>query len=60
MATHNHELVRNYGQRIVFLRDGTIEEDVRLGLAAFTRDRAGVPEPAPRTGETSGDWGAGR
>ncbi len=48
MATHNHELVRNYGQRIVFLRDGTIEEDMRLGLAAFTRDRVGVAETTPR------------
>lgn len=52
MATHNHELVRNYGQRIVFLREGTIEEDMRLGLAAFTRDRAGIAEPMSRAGET--------
>jgi len=51
MATHNHELVRNYGQRIVFLRDGTIEEDLRLGLAAFTRDRVGISQPAGRRPE---------
>jgi cell division transport system ATP-binding protein len=59
MATHNHELVRNYGQRIVFLRDGTIEEDMRRGLAAFTRDRAGIAEPVSRPGETGDDGGAG-
>ena len=48
MATHNHELVRNYAQRIVFLRDGTIEEDLRLGLAAFTKDRPELSETAAR------------
>jgi len=53
MATHNHELVRNFGQRIVFLRDGTIEEDRRLGLAAFRRERSGVTPaniPTPNRG----------
>lgn len=60
MATHNHELVRNYGQRIVFLRDGTIEEDVRLGLAAFTRDRAGAAETVSRRVEPGVDGEAGR
>ncbi len=55
MATHNHELVRSFGQRIVFLRDGTIEEDIRLGLAAFTRDRVGISQPAGR----SRDWERG-
>jgi cell division transport system ATP-binding protein len=48
MATHNHELVRNYGQSIVFLRDGTIEEDLRLGLAAFTKDRPELTQPGAR------------
>jgi cell division transport system ATP-binding protein len=51
MATHNHELVRNFGQRIVFLREGAIEEDIRLGLAAFTRDRVGIAQPAGRNPE---------
>ena len=58
MATHNHELVRNYAQRIVFLRDGTIEEDLRLGLAAFTKDRPELSDPALRTlGTTRGPVG---
>ena len=49
MATHNHELVRNYGQRIVFLRDGTIEED------EFKRDRLGVtPANLPRPDKAGG------
>ncbi|UCG52624.1 MAG: cell division ATP-binding protein FtsE [Candidatus Latescibacterota bacterium] len=52
MATHNHELVKNFGQRIVFLRDGTIEEDRRLGLAAFKKDRIGVFQ---HVGRTAGD-----
>jgi cell division transport system ATP-binding protein len=38
MATHNHELVKNFGQRILYLRDGVIEEDRRLGTPAFSRD----------------------
>ncbi|UCH83182.1 MAG: cell division ATP-binding protein FtsE [Candidatus Latescibacterota bacterium] len=55
MATHNHELVRNYGQRIVFLRDGTIEEDRRLGLAEFKRERMGVnPANLPRPDRVGG------
>ncbi len=55
MATHNHQLVRNFGQRIVFLRDGTIEEDRRLGLAAFKRDRIGVtPSNIPTPGKGGG------
>ena len=55
MATHNLELVRSYGQRIVFLREGTIEEDRRLGLAEFKRERMGVtPANLPRPGKASG------
>jgi cell division transport system ATP-binding protein len=54
MATHNHELVRNYAQRIVFLRDGAIEEDLRLGLAAFTKDRPELTESVARVGATPG------
>ena len=58
MATHNHELVRNYAQRVVFLRDGTIEEDLRLGLAAFTKDRLGLSEqPVTRPLGASGERG---
>lgn len=39
MATHNHALVKNYGQRIVFLRDGRIEEDLRLSDHGFSKER---------------------
>jgi cell division transport system ATP-binding protein len=39
MATHNHELVKNFGQRILYLRDGTIEEDRRLIAPALSRER---------------------
>jgi cell division transport system ATP-binding protein len=39
MATHNHALVKNFGQRILDLRDGTIEEDRRVSAPAFSRRR---------------------
>jgi len=39
MATHNHEMVRNFGQRIVHLRDGTLHEDERTGLVGNLSDR---------------------
>lgn len=39
MATHNHALVRNFGQRIVHLREGVIEEDRRFKVPAFSRER---------------------
>jgi cell division transport system ATP-binding protein len=39
MATHNHSLVKNFGQRIIHLRDGIIEEDRRLGGAALSAER---------------------
>jgi cell division transport system ATP-binding protein len=52
MATHNHELVKNFGQRIVFLRDGVVEEDLRRGLAAFTRERTKAPETVRYSGKS--------
>ncbi len=50
MATHNHELVKNFGQRILLLRDGVLEEDRRLRSPAFSKDkleeiRAGAGRP---------------
>ena len=39
MATHNHSLVKNFGQRIIHLRDGTIEEDRRLSTSGASRER---------------------
>jgi len=39
MATHNHALVKNFGQRILHLRDGVIEEDRRVGPRRFSRER---------------------
>jgi cell division transport system ATP-binding protein len=39
MATHNHELVKNFGQRILLLRDGVLEEDRRLRSPAFSKDK---------------------
>ena len=50
MATHNHELVKNFGQRVLLLRDGVLEQDRRLRSSAFSRDkleeiRAGAGSP---------------
>lgn len=39
MATHNHQLVKNFGQRIIHLRDGNLVEDRRTGLQALSRER---------------------
>jgi len=39
MATHDHSMVRNFGQRIVHLRDGKLLEDVRTGLTGNLSDR---------------------
>lgn len=39
MATHDHEMVRNFGQRIVHLRDGKLFEDERTGLVGNLSDR---------------------
>ena len=32
MATHDHEMVRNFGQRVIQLRDGKLHEDRATGL----------------------------
>jgi cell division transport system ATP-binding protein len=32
MATHNHDMVRNFGQRVIQLRDGKLHEDRTTGL----------------------------
>jgi len=39
MATHDHEMVRNFGQRIVHLRDGKLYEDKRVELVGNLADR---------------------
>jgi len=39
MATHDHEMVRNFGQRIVHLRDGKLYEDRRTELVGNLSDR---------------------
>ncbi len=52
MATHDHALVKNYGQRILFLRDGTIEEDRRLSVHGFSKERL----DAIRMGTESAVW----
>ncbi len=39
MATHDHRMVRNYGQRIIYLRNGAIEEDQKLGVGGFSQER---------------------
>jgi cell division transport system ATP-binding protein len=39
MATHNLALVEKFGQRIVHLRDGVVEEDRKMGLVGNPSDR---------------------
>jgi ABC-type methionine transport system ATPase subunit len=39
MATHDHTFVRNFGQRILHLRDGKVLEDQRTGLVGNLGDR---------------------
>lgn len=39
MATHDHELVRNFGQRVIHLRDGKLHEDKKTGLVGNLNDR---------------------
>jgi cell division transport system ATP-binding protein len=39
MATHDHTFVRNFGQRILHLRDGKVLEDQRTGLVGNLSDR---------------------
>jgi cell division transport system ATP-binding protein len=39
MATHDHSFVKNFGQRILHLRDGKVLEDQRTGLVGNLSDR---------------------
>lgn len=39
MATHNRDLVKHFGQRIVYLRDGRIEQDRITGLVGNLGER---------------------
>jgi len=39
MATHDLELVKHFGQRIVYLRDGRVEEDRVTGMVGNLSDR---------------------
>ena len=39
MATHDHSFVKNFGQRILHLRDGKVLEDQRTGLVGNMSDR---------------------
>jgi cell division transport system ATP-binding protein len=39
MATHDHAMVRNFGQRILHLRDGKLFEDKRTGLTGDLSER---------------------
>jgi cell division transport system ATP-binding protein len=39
MATHDHSFVRNFGQRILHLRDGKVLEDQHTGLVGNLSDR---------------------
>jgi cell division transport system ATP-binding protein len=39
MATHDHEMVKNYGrQRIIQIRDGVVAEDRRLSPTGFSKE----------------------
>ncbi len=39
MATHDHELVKNFGPRVIHLRDGKLHEDKKTGLVGNLNDR---------------------
>jgi cell division transport system ATP-binding protein len=39
MATHDHSFVKNFGQRILHLRDGKVLEDRKTGLVGNLSDR---------------------
>jgi cell division transport system ATP-binding protein len=39
MATHDHELVKNFGQRTIHMRQGKIEEDRRTAIVGDLNDR---------------------
>ncbi len=41
MATHNLSLVENFGQRIIHLKDGTLQEDRVTGLAGNLSEKLG-------------------
>jgi cell division transport system ATP-binding protein len=39
MATHDHELVKNFGPRVIHLRDGKLQEDKKTGLVGNLNDK---------------------
>lgn len=39
MATHDHELVKNFGPRVIHLRDGKLQEDKKTGLVGNLNER---------------------
>ena len=39
MATHDHELVKNFGPRVIHLRGGKLHEDTKTGLVGNLNDR---------------------
>jgi cell division transport system ATP-binding protein len=39
MATHDHELVKNFGLRVIHLCDGKLQEDSKTGLVGNLNDR---------------------
>lgn len=39
MATHNHSLVKHYGQRVLHLKDGALEDDRHIGGQPLSRER---------------------
>ena len=39
MATHDHSFVQNFGQRIIHMRDGKVDEDRKTGLVGNLSDR---------------------
>ena len=39
MTTHDHELVKNFGPRVIHLCDGKLQEDTKTGLVGNLNDR---------------------
>jgi cell division transport system ATP-binding protein len=39
MATHDHEMVRNFGRRVIHLRDGKLHEDRTTGIVGNLSER---------------------
>ena len=39
MATHNHEMVKNFGPRVIHLRGGKLHEDKKTGLIGSLNER---------------------